>query len=239
MAAGDAAAAISWPVVNGATTAANTVATEINTSRDLAAGVYTETRPVARGGTGGTTQAAAATALAVVPKSDVYVSGSIAGKIPRYDGSGRLLGANPVASNQFATKAYVDGAGIAFNGGVVTGDIYLPNATAASSGYVVCYLNGDGRISRGASSSRFKKNIDRQPVPEGFTELVASYLMRQDSDHVTRFGPIVEDMEKRGGAVAALVTHDAEGRPESFDQISFLMACVAELSARVKELEAR
>lgn len=238
MADGDAAAAIGWPVVNSSTTPANEIGDEINVSRDLAASVYTETRPIARGGTGATTAAAARTALgipAITPGNS-----SAPNTIPTYSATNQLTTSTPTLAGHAANKAYVDAvAPPAFNGGVVTGQIYLVNAFLANTGYAVCYINGDGRISRGASSSRFKKDIDRQPVPEGFSELVASYLMRADGDGVTRFGPIVEDMLKAGGDKAALVTFDGEGRPESFDQISYLMACVAELSARVKELEAR
>ena len=104
MANGDSAAAAGFPVVPE-TALVKMGYDEINLTRDLVAG----TTPIVRGGTGATTAPQALTNLAAVPMSQVYNgTGSVGNKIPRYDGSGRLICGTPTASNHAAPKIYVD-----------------------------------------------------------------------------------------------------------------------------------
>lgn len=124
-------------------------------------------------------------------------------------------------------------------GDTMSGQLYLPNSFAANSGYTVAYINGDGRVSRGASSERFKEQIDRDPeLPDVFAVPIASYVMIGDDLEAPRYGPIAEDLDANP-ATAPFVVYDDENRPAAFDVISYLMAAVAQLNARVKELEAR
>lgn len=190
-----------------------------------------------------------------VPKTDVYNgTGSVFNKIPRYDGSGRLIAATPTAANQAAPKAYVDGAisgisiptpdlssRVAKSGDTMTGNLWLPNSTAATSSYTVAYINGDGRVSRGASSERYKKYIsDLEPSTLGdlFAAPFTRFQMRADgitaADDTWRYGYIAEhlidtDMEP------FVVTID--GQVESIDFIGLLLAQVAQLNQRLKALE--
>ncbi|OZB82114.1 MAG: hypothetical protein B7X41_16350, partial [Microbacterium sp. 14-71-5] len=76
------------------------------------------------------------------------------------------------------------------------GDIFTPNATPAVSGYTICYLNVDGRVSKGASSARYKVNIEPvDPASLGpvFPQL-SSYAMREDPDLTPRLGHIAEHL---------------------------------------------
>jgi hypothetical protein len=70
-----------------------------------------------------------------------------------------------------------------------------------------------------------------------FVVPIASYVMKEDEDRTRRYGPIAEDLHA-DECTRGFVVYDAEGRPESFDMISYLMAAVAQLHARVQELEA-
>lgn len=282
MATGDDAAAAGMAVVDGATTNARDIDTEINRSRDYIAqgkgatdaatvnkvvkrdangrakfatpsvaadaatkGYVDAAVPnpltVAKGGTGATTAADARTNLDVVGNDQVIVStsgGSVANKIPRYDASGRIVAATPVAANQAASKAYVDAQ--TFSGGTVSGQILLPNAYAASSGYVVAYINGDGRISKGASSRRFKKNIRnfRNLAGSLFGVKLREFQMKEATGDEYHVGLIAEEL-RDNDATARYVVLDAEGQPESYDMIGILLAMVYELNDRVTVLEAR
>lgn len=46
----------------------------------------------------------------------------------------------------------------------VNGNVYVPNSTTATVQYTVGYINGDGRLSRGASSIRFKEDVVDAPL---------------------------------------------------------------------------
>lgn len=180
------------------------------------------------------------------PNDDVTEATASAteGALVRYGTGGRInVGAPGTAAANAATKGYVDDrvgsidAGVPASGGTFTGQVYFPNSTPASSGYTVAYINSDGRLAKGASSERYKSDIDRAPViPNVFVVPIAAYTLTADPDHVTRYGPIAEDLAANP-ATAELVVYDVEGRIESFDMISYLHAAVANLNARVEELE--
>lgn len=161
---------------------------------------------VARGGTGGATAAAARTNLSVpsvaemntalgakVDDSEVAPGDfAIANAIPRFNNVGQLTSQNPSLSGHVVTLATLQG------GFTTTGHIYLPNSTAATSGFTVAYINGDGRISRGSSSEQYKENIELvDPLSLGdiFPDLY-SYTMKGDPDKVTRFGNIAERLNE-------------------------------------------
>lgn len=111
---------------------------------------------------------------------------------------------SPIDPADAANKLYVDSAvsgssgGVPASGGTFTGQVYLPNSFAATSGYSVCYINGDGRISRNASSLRFKKYVSKvDPLGLGnlFPDL-ARYQLRSiegsKGDGTWRYGHIAE-----------------------------------------------
>lgn len=259
MAIGDDALAEGMDVTPDETTDANTLGTEISKTRDYIAQFFNSVK--------------AWVTATFVPKSDVYNgTGSVFNKIPRYDGSGRLIAASPTAANQAAPKAYVDSAvagvsvttnqlvqsgntfgwvgggwytndtlGIDNNLTVGAGHLFVPNSSAATSSFTVAYINGDGRLSRGSSSERYKKYISAiDPASLGniFPEF-HRFQMRADgigpADDTWRYGYIAEHLI---GTDAEPFAVTIDGQVESIDFIGLLLAQVAQLHKRVQELEA-
>lgn len=161
-----------------------------------------------------------------------------------------------------AATAAADTAGrVAKTGDTMTGDLFLPNATAAVSGYVVMYWDGTGRVSKGASSRRFKDNIEPvDPLALGdlFPQL-SSFTMKGDDGRTERLGYIAEDLDASddlrrfvvyeraveydddGQPVGSHLVHDEAGNPvpESIDFIALLLSQVAALNERVKRFESQ
>lgn len=248
MATGDDALAAGMDILTGAEPA-NTLDTEINKSRDYIAQRTNEVTPISKGGTGASTAASARTALGAVAASDVYSSGSVANKIPRYDSSGRLIAASPVADNQAASKAYVDArpTGLPTSGGTINGNltvtgghIFVPVSTPATSGYTVAYINTDGRISRGASSERYKKyisSIDPASLGNIWPDLVR-YQMRS-GDGAWKYGYIAERLAESDDLNPFVVYADMGSGPipDSIDFIALLAAQNAQLHQTVIGLQ--
>ncbi len=214
----------------------------INYVLDLVAQRTDVVAPIDKGGTAATTAAGARTNLGLGSAATATAStAATEATVVMRGGGGRIAVGTPVDGNNAATKGYVDGAvgdRVSKSGDTMSGNLFLPASTAATSGYTVAYINVDGRVSRGASTARYKKTIKRAPViPDPFVVPIASYVMKEDPENVTRYGPIAEDLASNP-VTAGFVVYDAENRPESFDMISYLMAAVARLHARVAELEA-
>lgn len=241
MAIGDDATAAGMDLVPGSTLA-NTIDTELNKTRDYIAQRTATVAPIAKGGTAATTAAAALTSLGAVPASDVVLSDgsvSIGSKIPRYTPGGGLIAALPTTGNGVATKNYADGK-VDKGGDTMTGDLKIPGATAAVTSYTVCYINGgDGRISKGASSRRFKKAIKRI-LPSKLGDLfpqLSEFEMRGGDGH-RYVGYIAEDLHD-SDTMRRFVVYDTEQQVESIDFIGLLLAQVAQLHERVTQLEAQ
>ena len=192
----------------------------------------------------GGTQASAQSALGLVPWSSAAGG---AGKIAQYNASNQLATATPTGGSQAANKDYVDVAvanvdisgKVSKSGDTMTGDLKLPNADPATSGYVVCYLNNDGRVSRGASSERYKKFISAiDPLGLGDVWPVLQRFQMRRGDGAWKYGYIAEQLAEAED-LQPFVVYDAEGRPDSIDFIALLMVQNAQLHARVAALEAR
>lgn len=222
MATGDDALAAGMAIMTG-NELANTLDTEVNLSRDYIAQRTSAITPIDKGGTGATTADAARTNLGLGTAATEDISG----------GGGDVASTGWVAAN-YASATAVNSR-VAKSGDTMTGDLKLPNATPATSSYVVAYINGDGRISKGASSRRFKRNI-RQPraLPAVFAVGLSEYEMR-DGDGTRILGYIAEDLV--GTPMARFVVRDADGKPEAIDVIQLLMVQVAVLQERVAQLE--
>lgn len=205
----------------------------------------------------------------VVPATST-TSADADGKVAEYAGGGRLAVATPSSSGQAANKSYVDGAvagvdlssKVSKSGDTMTGHLYLPNAVAATSGYVIGYINGDGRVSKGASSERYKDDItpvDPTTLGDIFPQL-HEFVMKEDPDRTWRLGYIAEHLHKSEDLRRFVVYQtepilDEPGSftgqrrlklddndqpiPDSIDFIALLLAQVAALHNRVIELEER
>jgi hypothetical protein len=127
-----------------------------------------------------------------------------------------------------------------------TGDIFTPNATPAVSGYTICYLNSDGRVSKGSSSARYKVSI--QPVdPASLGDLfppLQSYEMQGDPEHTAHLGYIAEHLAGHPEQARFVVWQydgdqlavDDKGAfiPESIDFIGLLLSQTSQLNQRLK-----
>lgn len=214
-------------------------AMEINKTRQYIADRTAAVTPIAKGGTAGTTAAAARTNLGVP-----------------WDGTGSALKfTNPAFGvlsfeipglaypTSLASAASVDGkvnrSGDTITGDlVVNGQIFIPNSYAVSGGYVSAWITSDGRIGKTASARRFKENIDEvDPLSLGdlFPELVEYSFI--DGDGSRTLGYIADDME--GTDAERFVTYDSAMRVEAYDIIGLLLAQVANLNARLRAYEER
>lgn len=173
--------------------------------------------------------------------------GSITGKpsqFPPTDHRHDILGINSIT---FGYGANVGGGPgwITSNNLATTAHFFTPGSSAATDGYTVAYINSDGRLARGASSERYKHDIERSPaLPDVFAVPLARFVMNDDPDETPRFGHIAEDLAANDATRPFVVFRD--GRPESFDMLSLLHAQVEELrrrdvekDARIRALEAR
>lgn len=125
-------------------------------------------------------------------------------------------------------------------GTVYTGNTFmLPNASAATSGYTVAYINGDGRVSRGASSERYKKfisTIDPASLGDLWPDLVR-YQMR-NGDGTWKYGYIAERLDESDD-LRPFVVYNTDDQPDSIDFIALLMAQNAQLHQAVELLAQR
>lgn len=237
MATGDDALAAGMALVQGTDDRRNGWQ-EDNLTRDYIAQRTHPVQPVSAGGTGATTAAGARTALDVYQRKETIRN--------RYPDSNQIV----LYWNGARVCAVIDATdigpiGAVFNGGTVTGDILLPNSWPAASSYTVAYINGDGRIARGASSARYKDDI-RAVDPADLGDLwpvLQSFVMTGDEDRTERIGYIAEHLDAHPDQ-ARFVVYDSEGRPDSIDFIALLIAQNAQLhqgldllAQRVEDLE--
>lgn len=112
----------------------------------------------------------------------------------------------PTNSAHIANRGYVDSAlgtidlssRVAKAGDTMWGHLYLPNAVAADAGYTVAYINGDGRVARGASGEQFKDDItaiDPASLGDLFPQLY-EFIMRDDPGRMQRIGWIAQRLEE-------------------------------------------
>lgn len=173
--------------------------------------------------------------------------------MPRYDSSGRLICAAPAASNHavpYGTLAASVANYLPLWGGTVTGDVLLPNTTPpATSGWTIAYIDGNGRISKGASSERYKEDVHTiDPGSLGdIWPALHSYRM-VGGDGSERYGWIAERLAENPDLAPFVVYAGITGEtlPDSIDFIGLLIAQNAQLhqaldilTQRIERLEGR
>lgn len=256
MATGDDALLGGMTLVNGATAgSAAQIDDYINRACDYIANGPTYWKPgvvlsIADGGTGATSPSGGRTALGLT-------SADVIGGVVN-DGAGVLrigaIGGNRIRVENTGyvtnnTIAYLSDIGSIGPDLTLSGHLYVPNSSVATSGWTAAYINADGRLSRGASSRRYKKDIaamsiDKQAV---LALAVVSFHHKAflfDADDPMRSNPplevglIAEDLHDAG--LGWLVGYDAEGRPDSirYDRIALaLLPVIQDHEARLTALE--
>lgn len=246
MAIGDDALAAGMDILTG-NELANTLDTEENKTRDYIAQRTSAVTPVLKGGTGATTAAGARANLDVNSKQEVFdglktrvINVSSATNAIQLQWIGGRIRMIIDASNvgDIATVADL-GSFISSAGGTITGSLFLPNASPAANNYAVAYINGDGRVSRGASSERYKKHIS-EIDPESLGDIFPAlhrFQMRQ-GDGSWKYGWIAERLAEDADTEPFVVYND-QGTPDSIDFIALLIAQNAQLHQQLGLLAQR
>lgn len=270
MAIGDDATAAGIALVPGSGLASD-LDMYINRLADELARRTMTTLSLARGGTGATTAPAARSNLGVGDSGtheDRYyvVNWSRANNLIELEWYGRIRArVDGVILPGFATesdiatinsavadrysKSEADGRYVFKGGDTMTGDLRIPGASAATSSFQVAYINGDGRVSRGSSSARYKKHISPFD-PEDLGDIWPAfqrYKMRTDgvapAETIWRYGYIAEQLAQHPDQAAFVVYRDVDDSgeevPDSIDFIGLLLAQTAQLRAQLDATQQR
>lgn len=239
---------------------------EINKTRDYIAQRTSAVTPIEKGGTGATTAETARAALGIPEIAPP--NSAEAGELPIYNANGQLTTANPTLGGHAASKQYADsvaasaaasarqfnddgltysvtGRHLRVSGNILstTGTFYAEGASPATSGWTIAYIDGDGRLAKGASSERYKKyisEIDPADLGDIWPDLVR-YQMR-NGDGAWKYGYIAERLAESEDLAPFVVYADLGTGPipDSIDFIALLMAQTAQLHAELlAEREAR
>lgn len=231
----------------------------INQTRDYIAQRTSAVTPITKGGTGATSAANARTALGVPSTDSVCLRNGLgfpmgvaqisAHQIGLYynDGAGRFAIRKSLNGNTddtaLASEAMlngVEGAKVNRAGDTITGNLYLPNSSPATAGYAVAYINNDGRVSRGASSERYKKyisDIDPASLGDIFPQLTR-FQMRGGDPGAWKYGYIAERLAENDDT-EPFVVYNQDDEPETIDFIALLIAQNAQLHQAVDLLTQR
>lgn len=157
MAAGDGvdAAAAGMDLVPG-TALANTIDTELIKTRDyIAQGKLKDgallpskingTVPITKGGTGSTSAAAARTALGVTAKNTPTTSADVQTDLDY------LANSRPWAASRITPGTFKTGGAYTFPEALWAVGIFCPQAPPAQGAYAVAYIDGTGRLCKGAA----------------------------------------------------------------------------------------
>lgn len=223
-----------------------------NETRDIIAQRTSTVTPVSKGGTGGNTPAAARANLDVPRTVEVALRNGLG-----FTNAVAQLSAHELgiyyndAAERFVIRRVLggasadmaiagDGAFVSKAGDTMTGDLRLPNATPAKSGYVAAYINSDGRISKGASSERYKKyitEIDPAELGDIFPQL-HRFQMRQGDVGAWKYGWIAERLAEHPDT-ERFVVYNEQGVPDSIDFVALLIAQNAQLNQALDVLTQR
>jgi hypothetical protein len=253
MANGDKAAAKGWDVVpatrahslgyDGINYVADRVADEVDARATLATTVagkantaHTHTHADIDSGTW--------TGGVVSPSAITGAGFTVAGVSAGFTADGSVIaGAGAIAGDLSVRD--VTGRELTLSGNAhLTGNVYVPNRSAVSSGYVAAYINSDGRLGISPSSRRFKKEIkawspDKQAVLAmqlvTFRYKAAVY---GNGNGPVEVGVIAEDLIALG--LDWLVFFDTDGQPEGvhYERIALaLLPVIQDHESRLSALE--
>jgi hypothetical protein len=252
MATGDAALAAGMDILTG-NEDANTLDELINKALDYIAEFAAGVRGIAAGGTGASTAAQALINLGALPSSDVYDgTGSVFSKVPRYDGSGRLVCAAPIANNHAVPlgtfNAGFTNAIMRYGGTIDQGPLYMTALTPVTSSYVAMFRNGDGRVGISPSARRFKKDIkDRAYTAEHLRAIrVVSYRLKASvygdgwEDAPVDVGVIAEELIDAGLAEFVVFDQDGAALSVHYERLSLVaIGALQDALDRLDSIEAR
>lgn len=260
MATGDAAAADGMLTVS-ATAKAGLGYDEINRTRDYIAARHIELRPIAYGGTAGSTPAEARGNLGIPEPTASNVPDSLVMR----NGAGQASIATPTSGTHISTKGYVDSR-------VDSERTYVDNRLSASpasvqpiytvhgranpvtTGYVAAYINNDGRLGVTPSARRFKTEIeDWQPDVGALDRIrLVCFKYREALQNIGTAAPLQHGLiaeELLDAGLDWLVVFDDIGRPftVAYERISLLLIAgyqaqalaIDDLIERVRALEGR
>lgn len=217
------------------------------------------TVPVANGGTGATTAAAALTNLGAFPATGGDVNGDVNVKgVIRANGQQAFYYAESTASQTIGTGNATGGTTIACgssaNVNINGANVKMANALPKTSNTYYCgnstlrwkgiYSNAEVNV---ASDERLKRNIlpmDNNALAAFIGALqVKSYNYTEDAaDAHARIGLVAQDVQKADAELAKFFVQEDETGMLGLtpaDLVFPLIAAVQQLSARVKELEAK
>ena len=233
---------------------------EINKTRDYIAQRTSTVQPVAKGGTGATTPAAARTNLGLGTAATADGTwADIAGTVVQRGTDGRFLIPDPTSGKHAATKDYADAtastaASSAAGGRVDWGSfnaVRAGNLAAAvynrtlGGAYRVCYVNTDGTLGWVSSSRRHKKNIEAASVDVDavLAMRLVTFLYKVEVDTgrlgELQHGLIAEDLDDLG--LDWLVDYGTDGSPEGvrYDRLALaLLPVIQRQEARLTAIEA-
>ena len=225
MANGDQATALGWDTVAG-TADRRQGYDEINKTRDYAAGVKTEVRPVAKGGTGASDAATARTNLAAAAASHSHRIGDILTADGSQNYGVALQGVLDGMTANTNSKASASSLDSVYQGNMSSG-IY--NRTVGGNSV---YINTSGVLGYLPSASRFKKfirNADLDPqAARAILIRTYQYKAAVDVGDEQQIGVIAEELEANG--FSWLVGYDEAGEPMTvhYDRIGLVALALAQ-----------
>ncbi len=137
----------------------------------------------------------------------------------------------------------------------MSGDLFIPGMTPANSSYTIMYQDGTGRLSKGASSEKYKTDVSEvDPSSLGTLFLALKRWHMIDGDGVWRYGFTAEQVaanpdteqfaiyqrvvetDDDGNVIGSHLARDEDGKPipESVDFIGLFFAMLAQLDDRMK-----
>lgn len=242
---GDDALAAGLPILDPETDLVRDGATEINITRDIIANRTSAVTPIEKGGTGATTATGARTALGLPAGATAVANLGLTATLIPTTGSNTQADIDYLNSIKYPKSGGIITGNVGITGSIdrvlgniiTDGNVFVPNSSAAASGWTAAYINSDGRLCRGASSLRYKKYVSEvQPSAFGNIFPPLNRFQMRGGDGRWTYGHIAETLAENPDT-EPFVMYDAEGRPDSVDYVPLLLAKVEQLNARIAALE--